>query len=101
MASVTSKCRLICHGFVTTLFSLLLPGMGRETSLQVVCPGAGPGAYSTITAALSALDPPEPNTITVSGNCNRAEPGQRFRRSYQPATDASPPSRPALEASNK
>jgi len=43
--------------------------MGRAANLQVVCPGGGPGAYSSINAALSAIDPHGPNTITVSGTC--------------------------------
>lgn len=54
---------------MATLFLLAFPGTGRAANLQVVCPGGGPGAYSSINAALSALDPHGPNTITVSGTC--------------------------------
>src|SRR5712692_75945 len=69
MDLIASKSRLVSGGFAATLFLLLLPGMGRAANLQVVCPGGGPGAYSSITAALSALDRQGPNSITVSGTC--------------------------------
>src|SRR5713101_7958941 len=69
MDLVASKSRLVSGRFATILFLLLLPCMGRAANLQVVCPGGGPGAYSSINAALSAIDPHGPNTITVSGTC--------------------------------
>ncbi len=69
MDLVASKSRLVSGGFAAILFLLLLPCMGRAANLQVVCPGGGPGAYSSINAALSAIDPHGPNTITVSGTC--------------------------------
>jgi parallel beta-helix repeat protein len=52
-------------------FALLwaFPDTARAANLQVVCPGGAPGAYSSISSALSALDPHGPNTITVSGTC--------------------------------
>ena len=54
---------------VTTFCLLTLLPPARAANVQVVCPGGGPGAYSSINAALSALDPHGPNTITVSGTC--------------------------------
>jgi Right handed beta helix region len=55
---------------MVTLFLLLaLSCTGWAADVQVVCPGGAPGAYSSINAALSALDPHGPNTITVSGTC--------------------------------
>jgi parallel beta helix pectate lyase-like protein len=69
MVSAASKSRLVSGGFAATLFLLLLPGMGRAANVQVVCPGGGPGVFSSINAALSTLDPHGPNTITVSGTC--------------------------------
>jgi hypothetical protein len=69
MVSVASKSRLVSVVFAATLFLSLLPGMGRAANVQVVCPGGGPGVFSSINAALSTLDPHGPNTITVSGTC--------------------------------
>jgi Right handed beta helix region len=54
---------------VAILLLFALPSIGQAANVQVVCPGGGPGAYSSITAALSTLDPHGPNTITVSGTC--------------------------------
>ncbi len=54
---------------VTMSFVLGLPGTGWAANVQVLCPGGGPGAYPSVNAALSALDPHGPNTITVSGTC--------------------------------
>ena len=51
------------------LLLLALPGTSRGANVQVVCPGGAPGAYASINAALSALDPHGPNSITVSGTC--------------------------------
>lgn len=58
--------------FAVALFaSVLLAASGASAAnLTVICPGGGPGAYSSINAALSTLDPNGPNTITVSGTCN-------------------------------
>jgi hypothetical protein len=47
----------------------LLTGSASAANLTVICPGGGPGAYPSISAALSTLDPHGPNTITVSGTC--------------------------------
>jgi hypothetical protein len=54
---------------VAILLLFAWPSIGHAANVQVVCPGGGPGAYSSITAALSTLDPHGPNTITVSGTC--------------------------------
>lgn len=55
---------------ILSMFCVLsLSPSGRAANVQVVCPGGGPGMYSSINAALSALDPHGPNTITVSGTC--------------------------------
>jgi hypothetical protein len=50
-------------------FVVALPDTGRAANVQVVCPGGGLGVYSSVSAALSALDPHGPNAITVSGTC--------------------------------
>lgn len=58
--------------FAVRLFALvLLAASGASAAnVTVICPGGGPGAYSSINAALSTLDPIGPHTITVSGTCN-------------------------------
>src|SRR5215472_800820 len=49
---------------------LLLPSsQAAYVNVNVVCPGGGPGAYATISAALNSLNPNDSNTITVSGAC--------------------------------
>ena len=63
------RSRFLFLSIVTASFLLTLLPPARAASVQVVCPGGGPGAYSSINAALSALDPHGPNTITVSGTC--------------------------------
>lgn len=63
------KARVGFGVLVSMLFVLGFPGTGRAANVQVVCPGGAPGAYSSISGALSALDPHGPNTITVSGTC--------------------------------
>lgn len=55
---------------VSVFFALAFPSLGRAADVQVVCPSGALGAYSSINAALSALDPHGPNTITVSGACS-------------------------------
>lgn len=55
---------------VSMFFALAFPSSGRAADVQVVCPSGAQGAYSSINAALSALDPHGPNTITVSGACS-------------------------------
>jgi hypothetical protein len=63
------RSRVVFGVLVATLLLFVLQSIGWAASVQVVCPGGGPGAYSSITAALSTLDPHGPNTITVSGTC--------------------------------
>jgi Right handed beta helix region len=61
--------RSVFGALVAALFLLVFPSLGRAANLQVVCPGGGPGAYASVSAALSVLDPHGPNSITVSGTC--------------------------------
>jgi parallel beta-helix repeat protein len=58
---------LLSGAAIASAFILSPPG--RAANLQVICPGGGPGAFHSITAALSTLNPNDANTITVSGNC--------------------------------
>jgi hypothetical protein len=55
-----------------TLFALvvLAASAASAADLSVICPGGGPGAYSSINAALNTLDPVGPHSITVSGTCH-------------------------------
>jgi hypothetical protein len=71
--------------FVFAAFCLLiLLSSGRAADVQVVCPGGGPGAYPSITAALSVLNPDDANTITVSGTCvNAANPSGIVLQTFQ------------------
>jgi len=49
---------------------LLAASSASAANLTVICPGGGPGAYPSITAALSAItNNAGPNSITVSGTC--------------------------------
>ena len=61
--------RFLFVSVVTAFFLLTLYPPARAASVQVVCPGGGPGAFPSITAALSTLNPNDANTITVSGTC--------------------------------
>ena len=55
---------------VSVFFALAFPSSGRAADVQVVCPSGAQGAYSSINAALSALDPHGPNIISISGACS-------------------------------
>ena len=68
---ILSACRtrFLFLGVVTTFCVLILLPPARAASVQVVCPGGGPGAFPSITAALNTLNPNDANNITVSGNC--------------------------------
>lgn len=70
MTLSVSRLHLVFDALVAGLFVFIIPGTGRAANLQVVCPGGGPGAYSSINAALSTLDLQGPHTITVSGTCH-------------------------------
>jgi hypothetical protein len=49
---------------------LLAASSASAANLTVICPGGGPGAYPSITAALNAItNNAGPNSITVSGTC--------------------------------
>ncbi len=49
---------------------LLAASSVSAANLTVICPGGGPGAYPSITAALNAItNNAGPNSITVSGTC--------------------------------
>jgi hypothetical protein len=48
----------------------LAGGLASAANFNVICPGGGPGAYPSITAALNAItNNAGPNSITVSGTC--------------------------------
>ena len=60
----------VLFGVLAKIFiALAIASTGRAANVQVVCPGGGPGAYASVSAALSVLDPQGPNNITVSGTC--------------------------------
>jgi hypothetical protein len=49
---------------------LLAASSASAADLTVICPGGGPGAYPSITAALNAItNNAGPNSISVSGTC--------------------------------
>jgi hypothetical protein len=49
---------------------LFAASSASAANLTVICPGGGPGAYPSITAALNAItNNAGPNSITVSGTC--------------------------------
>jgi parallel beta-helix repeat protein len=54
--------------FATFYLALMIPA-GQAANVNVVCPGGGPGAYPSISAALSSLNPNDWNTIVVRGTC--------------------------------
>ena len=58
--------------FCARLLALVLfvTSGASAADLTVICPGGGPGAYSSINAALNSLDPVGPHNITVSGTCH-------------------------------
>lgn len=63
---------LLRLGLCVTLFALVVLGASSASAANftVICPGGGPGAYSSITAALNAItNNGGPNSITVSGTC--------------------------------
>jgi len=59
--------------FLAATLVLLLfssPAWAAFVNVQVVCPGGGPGAFPSISAALATMDPNDANTITVTGTCS-------------------------------
>jgi hypothetical protein len=50
-------------------YLLVLLPPARSANVQVNCPGGGPRAYPSISAALSTLNPNDANTITATGAC--------------------------------
>jgi parallel beta helix pectate lyase-like protein len=54
---------------IVLFLALLSPMSAWAADVQVVCPSGGPGAFSSVTAALSTLNRQGPNSITVSGTC--------------------------------
>ena len=71
MILTTSRYRVMVYAvFAVFYLGLLPPSVGAASvNVNVVCPGGGPGAYSSISAALNSLNPNNSNTITVSGTC--------------------------------
>lgn len=59
---------VFCAMLVASL--LLAASSASAADLTVICPGGGPGAYPSITAALNAItNNAGPNSISVSGTC--------------------------------
>jgi hypothetical protein len=56
-------------GLLLAVASFLLPTIARAANATVDCSGTTPGAFTSITAALNALDLEGPNNITVTGTC--------------------------------
>lgn len=69
MIRSTWRSRILFGNIVTAFYLLVLPPVGRAASVQVICPGGSPGAFPSISAALSTLNPNDFNVITVSGTC--------------------------------
>src|SRR6516165_8253286 len=69
MSLSTRSSRIVLGCFIAIVSVVILPPSGQAADLQVICPGGGPGAFSSISAALSTLNPNDSNTITVSGSC--------------------------------
>jgi hypothetical protein len=70
--TTTNKSWKVFPSFIVTLVVsvLLAAGSASAADLTVICPGGGPGAYPSITAALNAIaNNAGPNSITVSGTC--------------------------------
>lgn len=55
--------------FTISMCLLLIACAAFAANVTVGCPGGTPGDYPSITAALAALDPQGPHTITVTGTC--------------------------------
>ncbi|MBS1839802.1 MAG: right-handed parallel beta-helix repeat-containing protein [Acidobacteria bacterium] len=53
---------------VVVYLTVTIPA-GRAANVNVACPGGGPGAFPSISAALNSLNPNDSNTISVSGAC--------------------------------
>jgi len=60
--------RVAAIALVLSLF--LLPGVGQAANVTVGCPGGSGGTFTSISAALAAISPIGPSTITVTGTCN-------------------------------
>ena len=92
-------------GLAVVLFlAVLSPMSAWAADLQVVCPSGAPGAFSSINAALNALDSQGPNSIAVRGTCteniflDRRERLNIFASPDQPATIvAADPTAPVLQ----
>jgi parallel beta helix pectate lyase-like protein len=56
--------------FVLLSALFLLPGVGQAANVTAGCPGGSGGTYASISAALAAIGPTGPSTITVTGTCN-------------------------------
>src|SRR5713226_7050483 len=64
-----SICLSARTGLLLAVACFLLPTAARAANATVDCSGATPGAFTSITAALNALDFEGPNSITVTGTC--------------------------------
>lgn len=56
--------------FALLLSLFLLPGVGQAANVTVGCPGGSGGTFTSISAALAAIGPVGPSTITVTGTCD-------------------------------
>lgn len=68
MSICVRRTTFVLLGVVLAL--LTVPTTLRAANVQVICPGGGPGAYPSISAALAAIGQTGPSTISVTGTCN-------------------------------
>lgn len=64
--------RILPVAFSVLAVILALPGAARADDLTVDCSGLTPGAFTSITAAMTSLTPPPPghiNSITILSDC--------------------------------
>lgn len=74
--------------FAFSVCILLLPCAAFGANVTVGCAGGTPGTYTSVNAALAAIDSQGPNTITVSGTCTEnVVLNQRERLTLQAAAD--------------
>ena len=63
---------ILIHPIILAGVLSLAPAPGFAATVAVDCSGGTPGAFTTITAALAALDQQGPHTINVTGTCTES-----------------------------